>query len=96
MRNRIGLEAEASSLESRLQAAREPNIPPEGGTPARSCATELASSESSSLESRLQAARQTRFFMFIRMPENRPAPGCNAPVVLIVRIEASGSNCTNE
>ena len=61
-------------LESRLQAARERNIPPEGGTPARSCATELASSESSSLESRLQAARQTRFFMFIRMPENRPAP----------------------
>ncbi len=29
-------------LESRLQAAREPKIPPEGGTPTRSRATELA------------------------------------------------------
>ena len=72
MRNRIGSEREAL-LESRLQAAREPKIPPEGGTPTRSCATELASSESSSLEPRLQAARQTRFLAWFKFERWRVA-----------------------
>jgi hypothetical protein len=35
-------ESARTLLESRLQAAREPKIPPEGGTPTRSRATELA------------------------------------------------------